>query len=94
MDCDILKVVVIGKDLINIVEKYMRLVGINTVNKVNTGMLGNLTAITLEGVIPKKEIIKTRGSLMDVMARDDKRLMPMHVHNDWMRIVVMKPVDI
>ena len=40
---DVLRVTVIGKDLCKIVENYMELAGINTVNTVRTGMLGNLT---------------------------------------------------
>ena len=89
---DILKVTVIGKDLFDIVENYMELAGINTVNTVNSGMLGNLTALTMEAPIREEEVIKKRGKLMELMSEDNMRLMPMYVHGDWMRIFVMKPL--
>jgi len=89
---DILKVTVIGKDLFDIVEKYMELAGINTVNTVNSGMLGNLTTLTMEAPIREEEVIKKRGKLMELMSEDNMRLMPMYVHGDWMRIFVMKPL--
>ncbi len=89
---DILKVTVIGKDLFDIVEKYMELAGINTVNTVNSGMLGNLTTLTMEAPIREEEVIKKRGKLMELMSEDNMRLMPMYVHGDWMRIFIMKPL--
>ena len=89
---DILKVTVIGKDLFKIVENYMELAGINTVNTVNSGMLGNLTTLTLEAPIREKDVMKKRGKFMDLMAEDNMRLMAMYVHGDWMRIFVMKPI--
>lgn len=89
---DILKVTVIGKDLFDIVENYMELAGINTVNTVNSGMLGNLTTLTMEAPIREEEVIKKRGKLMELMSEDNMRLMPMYVHGDWMRIFVMKPL--
>jgi len=89
---DILKVTVIGKDLCKIVEGYMELAGINTVNTVRTGMLGNLTTHTYEIAIREDEVIKKRGIFMEKMAEDNMRLMPMYVHGDWMRIFVMKPI--
>lgn len=87
-----LKVTVIGKDLFKIVEEYMKLAGINTVNTVNSSMLGNLTTLTLEAPIREEDVIKKRGKLMELMAEDNMRLMPMYVHGDWMRIFVMKPI--
>lgn len=91
---DILKVVVIGKELFKIVEKYMELADINTVNTVNSGMLGNLTIMTYEIEIQPDEVIKKRRKLMDLMSEDRMRLMPMYVHGDWMRIFVMKPIRV
>ena len=91
---DILRITVIGKDLFKLVEKKMELAGINTVNTVNTGMLGNLTTLTYEVEMREDEIIRKRGNLMDKMAEDNMRLMPMYVHGDWMRIFVMKPLTV
>ena len=91
---DILKVVVIGKELFKIVEKYMELAGINTVNTVNSGMLGNLTIMTYEIEIPADEVIKKRRKVMELMSEDRMRLMPMYAHGDWMRIFVMKPIRV
>ena len=92
MQNDILRVTVIGKELFKIVEKYMELVGLNTVNTVNSGMLGNLTTMTYEIEMRADEVIKKRANLMDKMSEDNMRLMPMYVHGDWMRIFVMKPI--
>lgn len=89
---DVLKVTVVGKDIFKIVERYMALAGINTVNTVRSGMLGNLTTSTYEIAIREDEVIKKRGRLMEMMAEDNMRLMPMYVHGDWMRIFVMKPI--
>lgn len=86
-----LKITVVGKDLFKLVEQKMELAGINTVNTVSTGMLGNLTTLTFFIKMREDEVIKTRKRLLDIMA-DDIRLMPLYVHGDWMRIFVMKPV--
>jgi len=92
MQKDILRITVIGKDLCKLVEQYMELVGINTVNTVNNGMLGNLITMTYEVEMNADEIIKKRSILMEKMAEDSMRLMPLYVHGDWMRIFVMKPL--
>lgn len=89
---DTLRVTVVGKDLFKIVENYMELAGFNTVNTVRSGMLGNLTTCTYEMKVREEEVIKKRGKLMDMMAEDTMRLMPLYVHGDWMRIFVMKPI--
>jgi hypothetical protein len=94
MQTDILRIVVIGKELFKIVEKYMELAGINTVNTVNSGMLGNLIVYTYELEIPADEVIKKRRKLMELMSEDTMRLMPLYPHGDWMRIFVMKPIRI
>ena len=92
MQKDILRITVIGKDLFKLVERYMELVGFNTVNTVNSGMLGNLITLTYEIELPADEVIKKRSMLMEKMAEDSMRLVPMYVHGDWMRIFVMKPL--
>lgn len=92
MQKDILRITVIGKDLFKLVERYMELVGINTVNTVNSGMLGNLITLTYEIELSADEVIKKRSMLMEKMAEDSMRLVPMYVHGDWMRIFVMKPL--
>lgn len=89
---DTLRVTVIGKDLFKIVERYMELAEINTVNTVKSGMLGNLTTSTYEIAMREDEVIKKRGKLMDLMSEDNMRLMPMYVHGDWMRLFVMRPL--
>ena len=92
MQKDILRITVIGKDLFKLVERYMELVGLNTVNTVNSGMLGNLITLTYEIELPADEVIRKRSMLMEKMAEDSMRLVPMYVHGDWMRIFVMKPL--
>lgn len=86
-----LKITVVGKDLFKLVEQKMELAGINTVNTVSTGMLGNLTTLTFFIKMREDEVIKTRKRLLDIMA-DDIRMMPLYVHGDWMRIFVIKPM--
>ena len=89
---EMLRVTVIGQDLFKIVDEIFELVGLNTVNQVNTSMLGNLKTLTYLFELEDDEVIKKRKAMMDEMAKDNMRLMPMYVHGDWMRIFVMKPL--
>ena len=89
---EMLRVTVIGQDLFKIVDEIFELVGLNTVNQVNTSMLGNLKTLTYLFELQDDEVIKKRKAMMDEMAKDNMRLMPMYVHGDWMRIFVMKPM--
>ena len=89
---DILRITVVGQDLFKLVEHKMELVGINKVNQLNTGMLGNLKTLTYEIEMKESEIIKKRSQLMDKLAEDNMRLMPLYVHKDYMRIFVIKPM--
>lgn len=91
---DILRVTVVGKDLFKVVEEKFELAGLNTVNTVSTSMLGNLTTLTYEFVLEEEKIIAKRKALMEEMAKDNMRLMPLYLHGDWMRIFVMKPIRI
>lgn len=86
-----LKVTVVGQDLFKLVEHKMELVGINKVNQLNTGMLGNLKTLTFDIKMREDEVIKKRSMLMQKMAEDNMRLMPLYVHGDYMRIFVIKP---
>lgn len=70
----------------------MELVGINAVNQINTGMLGNLKTLTYIAEIEESDVIEKRKSLMNAMAEDCMRLMPLYTHGDWMRIFVFKPI--
>lgn len=89
---DILRITVVGKDLFKLVERKMELVGINTVNEVNSGMLGNLTTLTYEIEMRESEIINKRKMLLDKIAEDNMRMTPLYVHGDWMRIFIIKPL--
>jgi hypothetical protein len=89
-----LRITVVGQDIFKIVKEAMLLVGINTINQVNSGMLGNLKTLTYEIEMDENEVIKTRQKIMGKMAEDSMRLMPMCVHGDWMRIFVFKPMRI
>ena len=83
---------IVGQDLFKIVVEKMELVGINTVNQINSGMLGNLKTLTYKIDLDDSEVIEKRSALMSTMAEDNMRLMPMYVHGDWMRIFVFKPI--
>ena len=91
---EILRVTVVGQDIFNIVREKFELVGINKVNQVNNGMLGNLKTLTFQVESPAEKVIKMRTALMEKMAEDNLRLMPMYVHGDWMRIFVFKPLRV
>ena len=89
-----LRVTAIGQDIFSIVKEKFELAGINKVNQVNTGMLGNLKTLTFQIEVSPEKVIKMRTALMDRMAEDNMRLMPMYVHGDWMRIFVFKPLRV
>lgn len=91
---DVLKVTVVGKDLFKIVEEKFELAGFNTVSSVRNGMLGNLMTLTYEFPIEEDDVIKKRKELMDLMAKDNMRLMPLYMHGDWMRIFVIRPIRV
>lgn len=88
----LLRVTVVGQDLFKIVEEKFELVGLNVVNQVNNGMLGNLKTLTYLFELQDGEIIEKRKQLMVKMSEDNMRLMPMFVNGDWMRIFVFKPL--
>ena len=87
-----LRITVVGQDIAKIVAEKIQLVGINKVNQVSSGMLGNLKTLTYEIDLEEDEVIKVRQRLMGKMAEDSLRLMPMCVHGDWMRVFVFKPM--
>lgn len=86
-----IRVTVVGQDLFKIVEEKFELVGLNKVNQVNNGMLGNLKTLTYQFEIDDMEVIDIRKRLMRLMSEDNMRLMPMFVNGDWNRIVVIRP---
>lgn len=87
-----LKVTVIGQDLFKIVQEKFLLVGLNPVNQVNSGMLGNLKLLTYFFELEDDEGQAKRKALMKAMGEDCMRLMPMYIYGDWMRIFVVKPL--
>ena len=91
---DVLRVTIVGQDIFKLVEQKCELVGLNTVNQINYGMLGNLKTLTLSFELPQEKIIKLRTMLMEKMAEDNMRIMPMFVFGDWMRVFVFKPIVI
>lgn len=91
---DVLRVTVVGQELYKLVEEIFELVGLNTVNQVNSGMLGNLKILTYTFELPENEVIEKRKNLMNKLREDPIRLMPMYLHGDWMRVFVFKPIRI
>ena len=89
---DTLRVTVVGQDLFKLVAEIFEKVGLNPVNQVNTGMLGNLKILTYTFELPEDEIIEKRTSFMEMATNDNLRLMPMYVHGDWMRVFIFKPI--
>ena len=89
---DVLRVTVVGQDLFKLVKEKFELAGINKVNQVNTGMLGNLKTLTYALELSMDELIEARRKLMEEMEKDNTRMMPMYVHGDWMRIFVFKSI--
>lgn len=86
------RITAVGQDIAKIVAEKIQLVGINKVNQVSSGMLGNLKTLTYEIDLEEDEVIKVRQRLMGKMAEDSLRLMPMCVHGDWMKVFVFKPM--
>lgn len=89
---ELLRVTVIGQDLFRVFEEHCEFVGLNRVNQLNQGMLGNLKTLTYTFELNDEEVIDKRKTLMRQLAKDDLRLMALYVHGDWMRIFVMKPL--
>lgn len=89
---DKLKVTVIGQDLFKIAEEKFELAGLNMTYQVNNGMLGNLKTLTYEFLLDEDEVIEKRKKVMNLMAEDSMRMLPMYCHGDWMRIFVIKPL--
>lgn len=87
-----LRVTIVGQDIFKLVKEKFELVGLNQVNQVNNGMLGNLKLLTYEFELEDCEIIEKRKKLMNSMIEDNMRLMPMYVDGDWMRVFVFKPI--
>jgi len=90
---DELRVTIVGQDIFKeVVECFDRsgLTGLTVVNEVRNGMLGNLKTLTYAFQIPAQEVIEKRKALMNELAKDSLRLIPMYVHGDWMRIFVLK----
>ena len=87
-----LKVTIVGQDISKEVAVIFDELGLNAINQIKTGMLGNLKTLTFEIEMKESEIIKKRTQLMDKLAEDNMRLMPLYVHKDYMRIFVIKPM--
>jgi hypothetical protein len=87
-----LRVSVVGLDIVDEVTAIFELIGLSTVNQVNTGMLGNLKMLTYEFDIDESEVIEKRKKLMEEAAKYRIRLMPMYVHGDWMRVFIFKTI--
>lgn len=91
---DVLRVTVVGQELYKLVEEIFELVGLNTVNQINSGMLGNLKILTYTFELSENEVIEKRKNLMNKLREDPIRLMPMYLHGDWMRVFVFKPIRV
>ena len=89
-----LKVTIVGQEISKEVAVIFDELGLNAVNQVKTGMLGNLKTLTYIFDIPEEQVIEKRKLLMDELAKYGTRLMPMYVHGDWMRIFVFKTLRI
>ena len=87
-----LRVTVVGQDIAREVASIFDDVGLNVVNQVNTGMLGNLKTLTYTFEIPEESVISKRRQLMEEISKYGVRLMPMYVHGDWMRLFVFKTI--
>lgn len=86
-----LRVTVIGNDIFKIVAEKLELVGINQINKINTGMLGNLKTLTYEIDLEDLDIIGIRKKLIELMIQDNMRIMPLFMASNWLHLFVMKP---
>ena len=91
---DILNVTIVGQDLFKPVLDIFEEIGLNPVNQVNTGMLGNLKILAYRFELNEDEVIRKRRDLMNKVSEQYIRMTAMYVHGDWMRIFIMKPIRI
>ena len=89
-----LAVTVIGQDLHKIVKEKLELAGINTVNQINSGMLGNLKLLTYLFELEDEDVISVRSKILRSIGEEPLRMSALFVAGDWMRIIVMKPIKI
>ena len=89
---DILNVTIIGQDLFSVMADIFDEIGLNRVNQVNTGMLGNLKILIYKFELEENDVIAKRKALMNRVSKEYTRMTAMYVHGDWMRIFIMKPV--
>lgn len=88
---DTLKVTVVGQGLFTIIKGIFELIGLNEINRVNHGTLGNLKTLTYKIDLDDGEIINTRNKLIEALTANDNNyniLLPMFVADDWMHIFV------
>ena len=89
---DTLKVTVVGQDLFRIVTDIFESVGFTHSGMARTSMVGNMKSITYEFPLAEETVIERRKTLMNALSQNKMLLMPMYVHGDWMRVVVMHPI--
>ena len=88
---DTLKVTVVGQGMFFIVRRVISLVGINKVNQINHGTLGNLKTLTYEIELKPEETIDIRNKFIEALTAyngDCNIFLPMFVADDWMHIFV------
>lgn len=89
-----LRLTVVGQDIFKIVQEKCEEVGLNPVNQVKTGMLGNLKILSFTFELEENDVLQTRKILMQNLLDSGGLLMPMYVHGDWLRIFVFKTIRI
>lgn len=89
---ELLRVTIVGKELFKPMKEKFELVGLNWVNQINEGMLGNLKVLTYIFQLNDDEVISKRKALMHEVGKDRMRMTGLYVHGDWMRILIMEPL--
>ena len=93
---DEMTVTIIGQEIFREVVDAFAEIGLsdrdsdNKVNEIKTGMLGNMKTLTYKFLIPENKVIATRKAFMVRLTENKTRLLPMYVHGDWMRIIILK----
>lgn len=62
--------------------------GINAINLVNKGMLGNFITLTYEVDVPDGQMVMIRKKLMQEIT-DTKLLAALYEHGDWSRVYIL-----
>jgi hypothetical protein len=87
---DQLNVIVVGLDLVAIVESVFHELGLTDINRPGKGMLGNFKLYTYVINIEEDKFISTRRAIMDSMQFRNTHILALYEHGNYQNIYIMK----